>query len=159
MTSNTTPSGSVLRFGGFAFDQLGNAYQYFAWASDEVAGFFGPPELGVNQGVGYDFGATTTFTGYYAIPHYGYRGRGPSALQFSGSHDGTNWTVLNTTSINVSSDSNANSWWQGIDYGDGWEWESSRRNEITAAGSYRYVRWMNTGNVATALTKLQLLLS
>jgi hypothetical protein len=158
MTSNTAPSGSVLRFGALTGARTNEAYQYFGTAGDG-GGFFSQVQLAVNAGVGYDFGATNTFTGYYAIPHYQYApsGGGPSALEFSGSNDGINWTVLNTASFNLSPDSNANSWWQGRD-NDGWQWDSSRRNEFTAAGSYRFVRWMNTGNVATALAKLQLLL-
>ena len=158
MTSNTAPSGSVLRFGALTGARTNDAYQYFGTAADG-GGFYDQVKLAVNAGVGYDFGATNTFTGYYAIPYYGDSavGGGPSALEFSGSNDGINWTVLNTASFNLSPDSNANSWWQGRD-NDGWQWDSSRRNEFTAAGSYRFVRWMNTGNVATALAKLQLLL-
>jgi hypothetical protein len=152
MTSNTAPSGSVLRFGALTGAGTNNAYQYFGTASDNGGG---TPLLAVNAGVGYDFGATNTFAGYYAIPVN--LGDGPSAFEFSGSNDGINWTVLNTASFNLSPDSNANSWWQGRD-NEGWQWDSKRRNEFTAAGSYRFVRWMNTGNAATALAKLQLLL-
>ena len=156
MTSNTAPSGTVLRFGDWS-NQTSRSWEYFGSASDNVGGFYGQPSIGASAGIGFDFGATNTFSGYYALPHYSQFGTGPSSLTFSGSNDGTNWTVLNTTTFNLSPNSNANSWWRGRD-DDGWSWNTTLRNEVTAAGSYRYVRWMNTGSNSFILNKLQLLL-
>jgi hypothetical protein len=156
MTSNTAPSGTVLRFGDWS-NRTSDSWQYFGTASDSTGGFYGQPSIGASAGIGFDFGATNTFAGYYALPHYSQGGSGPSTLVFSGSNDGVNWTVLMTTSFNLSPNTNSNSWWRGRD-NDGWQWDTTLRQEINAAGSYRYVRWMNTGSNAFILNKLQLIL-
>jgi hypothetical protein len=105
MTSNTSPSGSVLTFGridnGYLED--GSAAAWF-WFSRKNNGGALPdlaeqPVLSVNNGIGYQFASGQSLISGFEIAqsarvstHYA------ASFVFAGSNDGSNWTTISTHS-------------------------------------------------------------